>query len=133
MRLDGVIEVMRARPTQTLENAPLGVAGVGMIRGVPCPIVDLGTLLDGSPGQIRPGSRWISVQLGTRVAALAVDEVMGIRTLDDRSLSDCSPLLRSAAGARIESLGRLDAELLLVLRGGLVLPDDAWPHAEASA
>ncbi len=132
MRLEGVAEVMRARPTQSLENAPRGVSGVGMIRGVPCPIIELAALFGPAPGAHRPSTRWVALRVGARRIGLAVEEIVGVRMLDERALGECPALLGSDARTHLEALGRLDAELLLVMRGGLVLPEDTWATIEAA-
>jgi chemotaxis signal transduction protein len=58
--------------------------------------------------------------VGERRVALAVAQVLGIRTLDSGPLP---PLLRADA---LLAIGTLDSELLLVLNSARLIPDEAW-------
>jgi purine-binding chemotaxis protein CheW len=114
-----VIETMR--PLQC--NALLGVAppilGMAIIRGVATPVLDGGLLLGRAP---TAGGRFVTVRAGSRAVAIAVDEVVGVRTLTDGVLGELPPLAR-AAGDAFEQIGLLDGELLVVLRGTRIVPD----------
>ncbi len=49
--------------------------------------------------------------------ALAVDEVLGVRSVPAGTLTALPPLLRDAQTEHVAAIGILDAELLLVLNG----------------
>ena len=119
-----VVETMRPLPVESLAGAPHFVRGVAVIRGAPVPVIDAAALL-GAPAT--PGDRFVTVGVGARCVALAVDGVLGVRNLAAPSLQALPPLLQEAGADVVHAIGRLDAELLLVLNGSRLLPEDAWP------
>jgi purine-binding chemotaxis protein CheW len=118
-----VVETLRPLPIQILAGAPFYITGVALVRGMPTPVIDLGVLLGGTK---QPPQRFVHLRLGERAAALAVDEILGVRTIDAAS-GGLPPLLRGVADETLSSLETLDAELLWVLRDSVTLPDTAWP------
>jgi purine-binding chemotaxis protein CheW len=125
LALRDVVEVMRPLPISVLEGAPAFVLGASVVRGAPVPVIDARTLLGealSSPG----GGRWISLRLGARRAALAVDDVAGTRTLDDSELEVMPFLLRGAVAGVAEAVTAQDEQLLLVLRAGRLVPEAIW-------
>jgi purine-binding chemotaxis protein CheW len=120
-----VEEAMRPLPCEPLPGLPPFVRGVSIVRGRPTPIVDLRVLL----GDHEPSSPRRLVILrtdGARRVGLLVDEVLGIRGDQGLSAGDLPPLLADAATAIVESLARLDGELLTVLRTGSLVPAEVW-------
>lgn len=130
--LRGVLETMRPPPCSALQGAAPWVLGVSVIRGAPTPVVDLSRAL----GRTDPGAatserqRVVTVRAGERTVALAVDEVLGIRRVLSTSLQALPPLL-DPGDRLVEALGVLDEQLLLVLREGRLLPEDAAPPGGA--
>ncbi len=119
-----VLETMRALPIEPIAGAPAFVRGLSVIRGAPIPVVDLGALL-GSPMAQERG-RFVTLKLGTRQVALAVDQVIGLRTLDRAGLSELPALVRDGGGDLIDGIGAADAQLLVVLRATRVVPEEVW-------
>jgi len=74
--------------------------------------------------------RYITLRLASgderRVAALAVDAVLGIADLEESALGELPELLKAAQGDLIRALGSLDSELLLVLEHSRVVPPEVW-------
>ena len=124
--LEHVVETMRPQPVSSVAEPPPCVAGVAVIRSAAVPVVDVGRLLDPSarvePGSAQRALRFVTVRTGDRTVALAVDEVVGIRTLTTDALRDLPPLLREAGSDAVAAIGTLDAELLLVLRAARLVP-----------
>jgi purine-binding chemotaxis protein CheW len=118
-----VAETMRPLPMEPAAGAPPFVLGLSVIRGQPVPVVDLGSLLGDHAA--RP-ARWVTLRVGARRVALAVDAVVGAHHLGSATLEELPPLLRDAHSGRVESLGALDSQLLLVLRTTRLLPEDLW-------
>jgi purine-binding chemotaxis protein CheW len=114
-----VIETMRPLPCNALLGVEPPVLGMSIIRGVATPVLDGGMLLGHAP---TVGGRYVTVRAGSRTVAIAVDEVVGVRTLTDGMLDELPPLAR-AAGDAFEQIGLLDGELLVVLRGARLVPD----------
>ena len=118
-----VVETMRPLPTEPVTGAPAFVSGLAIIRGSAVPVVETARLLAGAdtaPSSL-PG-RYVTVDTGTRLVALAVEGVLGVRTISTASRSALPPLLQHAAGAIIETVASLDAELLVILRATRLLP-----------
>lgn len=123
-----VLETMRPLPVRPLADLPRFVQGLALIRGWPTPVVDARTLLGG--GDTWPARRYVTLRLATdnerRVAALAVDEVLGITELAEGSLGELPELLKATHGDLVSALGSLDSQLLLVLEHGRIVPDELW-------
>jgi purine-binding chemotaxis protein CheW len=77
-------------------------------------------------------TRFATVRLGDRTLALAVDAVVGVRSLDAVQLQQLPPLLRAASCDVVEAIGTLDEQLLVVLRAGRILDEAMWRKVEAS-
>jgi purine-binding chemotaxis protein CheW len=122
-----VVETFRPLPCQPLPDAPDFVLGLAVIRGEPTPVIDLARLLGVADG--RP-TRYVSLKIGERRAALAVDAVTGVRDLPPALLGTLPPLLRDTV--HIEAIGRLDAELLLVMRAAHLVSEDDWARIEGA-
>jgi purine-binding chemotaxis protein CheW len=126
--LEHVVETMRPLPIQAVANTASAVLGVSIIRGQPLPVVDLGALLadSGVRGGARTSTRFVTVRLGARHAAFAVEGVVGVRTLQPNTLHELPPLLRRIESDTVGALGVLDRELVAVLDSGRLLPDSVW-------
>lgn len=118
-----VIETMRPLPTETMSGAPAFVTGLALIRGEAVPVVDAGLLVGGCAGE---PTRLVTLRVGGRTVALAVDLVVGVVRLLPSSLGELPPLLEGADVQSVSSVGRLDAELLVVLQSGRILPESTW-------
>lgn len=119
-----VLETLRPLPLRPLQAAQELVCGLSVIRGAPVPVVDLAALI----GKTRAGSisRWVTLRLGSRRLALAVEGVLGIRELKESTLQALPPLLRDANRGLVEAVGTLDSELLMLLEAGRLLPEEIW-------
>jgi purine-binding chemotaxis protein CheW len=122
--LDDVREIMRPLPIEPLAGTPPFVLGLAIVRGSPTPVIDAGRLL-GSIGSQAP-ARFVSLRLGERTAALAVDAVLDVRTLAAGTTADIPPLLREAGADLLSAIGALDTELLLVLEAARLVPESIW-------
>lgn len=118
--LDTVVEIMRPLPVEPVASPPVFVRGLSVIRGEPVPVIDLSLLLGGAT--VEP-TRLVLIALGARKIALAVEAVRGVRPADPARTKDLPPLLRDASGEAIAAIGTLDAELLLVLQSGRLVPE----------
>lgn len=118
-----VLETLRPQPLETLPEAPPHVLGLARIRGQALPVLDLAGLLGLERPASEPAHRLVHLRVGRRRAALLVDEVLGLRPLDTAAQQALPPLLsESAALAAVQTLARLDGELLLVLSAARLLP-----------
>src|SRR5207244_5850162 len=122
-----VVEVMRALPVEPIPGAPSFVPGLAIIRGAPMPVVDLGLLTGGRSAS----GRFVTLRLGDRRAALAVDAVVGVRAVDAFLLQELPPLLRDAGAEVVDAIGVIDTELLVSLRAGRLVPEDVWQAVAA--
>lgn len=124
LNLTDVAEIMRPLPLAPLAGAPETVRGLSLIRGLPTPVVDLAFLLSNDRHSL--GNRFVTLRTGERRVALSVDAVLGIREFGPASLAKLPPLLQSAQPELLHAMRTLDAELLLVLKIGKILPDTLW-------
>ncbi len=122
--LRDVLEVMRPLPVSALAGAPPSVLGAAVVRGAAVPVVDARALLGESSA--RACTRFVSLRVGARSAALAVDAVLEVRAVEDSELASMPPLLRDAASGAAGAVGVLDERLLLVLRAARIVPEEAW-------
>jgi purine-binding chemotaxis protein CheW len=113
-----VIETMRALPLKYIAGAADSVLGMSIIRGIATPVIDAGRLFGERP---TAAERLITLRVGSRVVALAVDEVVGVRSIEAGQAP--APVL--GAGSRsLEQIAMLDGELLLVLQRSVVISDE---------
>jgi len=122
--LEHVAETMRALPVEPIAGLPAFVSGVSIIRGAAVPVVDLATLL--GEGSTKSLARLVLVRAEARLIALAVNEVLAIRRLESDSIAALPPLLRGTSTRFLSAAGALDAELLLIIEAGRIVPDSAW-------
>lgn len=123
-----VLETMRALPIDPLPDMPPFVLGVAIIRGAAVPVVAVGRLL-GVAGDAAP-ARFVTLRLGERVLALALDAVVGVRAVPAAVFNEIAPLLRDADTGLVQAVSTLDAELLLVLQATRLLPESTWEAIE---
>lgn len=121
LNLEQVIEVTRLLPINPIAGAPETVQGLAVIRGAPVPVVSL-AMLFGEKSAVT--TRLVVVRTGDRRAALAVDEVLGIRGFSRAALSALPPLARNAAAGTLEAIGVLDSELIFLLNSASVIPEE---------
>lgn len=131
LALRDVRETMRPLPVEPLMGAPPFVLGLATIRGSPTPVVDVGRLLGPSASSINPAcsassARFVTIKLGERTAALAVDAVLDVRCVSSEILANIPPLLRDAGASVVSVVGALDTRLLIVLEAALLVPDSLW-------
>ena len=119
-----VVEVHRPLPVEPVSQAPAAVLGFAIIRGAALPVVDLAVLLGSHSGG--PCTRFVIVRAGDRRFALSVEEVLGIREFAPSFWGDLPPLLGPAAAELIEAVGALDADAILALETGHMVPDAVW-------
>jgi purine-binding chemotaxis protein CheW len=128
--LEHVTETMRPLAVTPINGVPGPIAGVAVVRGEPVPVVNLSAAIAGDPPA---PTRFVTVRAGHRIVALAVDEVVGVRTIPSDALSMLPPLVRPGDGdGAFESLGTLDGELLIVLRSSHLVSGAAWAQLEQS-
>jgi purine-binding chemotaxis protein CheW len=129
--IDGVVETMRPLPVTRVDRAPRTVLGVALVRGVPTPVVDASRLL-GVAGDVPPG-RFLTLAVNGRQVSLAVTSVSGVRALGARSFSAMPPLLAKADGDAVAAIGALDQDLMMLLGGARIVPDDVFAALPSGA
>jgi purine-binding chemotaxis protein CheW len=127
--LEHVVETMRPLPAEPLPGVPGFIRGVSVIRGEATPVVDAAVLLGAENAHPQPG-RLVTVRIGDRRVALAVDAVLGVQAIPDESVHDLVPLLKQASTEVISAIGMLDADLLLVLQSAQLVPEPVWALLE---
>jgi purine-binding chemotaxis protein CheW len=125
-----VVETMRPLPVEPLAHLPSFIDGVSIIRGRPIPVLDARRLL-GEGGEPGARTRFVTLELAERSAALSVDAVLGVRDIAVAELEQLPPLLRDAQNDLVAALGTLDHELLIVLERSRLLPEAVWAAIDA--
>lgn len=126
LALSSVRETMRPLPIEPLKDMPTFVLGLAVIRGIPTPVIDSCRLLSPSTSASSGATaRFVTLRLGERTAALAVDAVLEVRSITRATLTQIPPLLRESE-TELSSIGALDAELLLVFQATRLVPDEVW-------
>jgi purine-binding chemotaxis protein CheW len=120
-----VIETMRPLAVEPLPNTPDFIRGVARIRGAAVPVVQLTALFQGDHLCDFP-TRFVTLRVGQRCVAIAVQRVVGIADLSDRVFDNLSPLLQTVQTEFIQTLGTLDAEFLMMLDTARLVPDSVW-------
>jgi purine-binding chemotaxis protein CheW len=121
--LEYVIEAMRPLPIEAIAGAPHFVHGLAVIRGTPVPVVDAARLLGETDARF---GRFITLAVGARQVALAVESVLGVRAIPAGSRYALPPLLQERSSDLVAAIALLDAELLLMLQSSRLLSDDDW-------
>jgi purine-binding chemotaxis protein CheW len=124
--LEAIAETMRPLPISPVSAAPAFVRGVSLVRGTPSPVVNLALLLGGTQAEPGPGRRFVAMRMPEGSLALEVDEVVGLRWLQEQSLEDVPALLHAQGESHVERMGSLDGHLLAVLGSARLLPEDFW-------
>jgi purine-binding chemotaxis protein CheW len=127
--LGNIVETMRSLPIKPMPDMPSFLLGVAIIRGDVVPVVDVASLLGANTHSHH--ARFVTIKIGERRVAFAVDDVIGVRTLDNDTKVNIPPLLDSAEVSMIEAMSTLDAELLLVLQGSHLIPESIWSALDA--
>jgi len=118
-----VEETMRPLPVESWSGGLACIDGISIVRGAPAPVINVEALLSGRRGTL---GRFIAVRAGAGRAVLAVETVLGIWPTERLGLAPLPPLLDGQLAATIDAVGRLDAQLLLVLRAAQLVPPDVW-------
>jgi purine-binding chemotaxis protein CheW len=114
-----VIETYRPVPVQRIAGVPAYVRGLAVVRGQAVPVVSLSALLNGKV--MSRGSRFVSLRVKDRIIALEVDQVLGVRPLNQALLNASSPLIFEANAELFKTLGSLDGELFALLDSTRIL------------
>jgi purine-binding chemotaxis protein CheW len=122
--VEHVVETMRPLPIEALPDMPPFVLGLSVVRGAPVPVVDVGRLVGCS--ETRDTTRFVVLRIGDRRVALAVESVLGVQRVDRARFTELPRLLGETSDDLVLSVGRLDDQLLLVLRAATVVPGDVW-------
>jgi len=126
--LQYVVETMRPLRVEIFAGAPPFVHGLSLIRGVPTPVVDLSKLL-GKDEHIAP-TRFVTLRVGERRVAVAVERVEGIRELPRQGDEQLPPLLKDASCGLVAAVETLDADLMMVLCTASIIPEETWRALE---
>lgn len=118
-------EIMRAQPVRQVADAPAAVLGLAVIRSRALPVIDTSSLINGAGFSNRP-THFVSVKVGVRHVALAVDGVIGVRKIQPADISTLPPLLSAANRTVLSAIAEVDDEFALVVAAGKLIPPEVW-------
>jgi purine-binding chemotaxis protein CheW len=118
-------ETMRPLAIEPIGGAPEFVLGLSVIRGRSVPVIDLARLLDSGQRSSKI-KRFVTLKVGERAVALAIEDVLGVEDLDSQLLEELPPLVRDVGSEHVAALGTHDSRLLLVLETARLLPEAMW-------
>jgi purine-binding chemotaxis protein CheW len=119
-----VCETLRPQSCQPLAGMPPFLLGASIIRGSVVPVIDLARLLGST---ISPTiGRLVTVQIGDRFLAFAVEAVVGVRLLSLTTIDETPPLLGQVADEALAAIATLDRQLLYVLKSACIVPESVW-------
>lgn len=124
-----VIEIMRPLPVEPIANTPELIQGVARIRGAAVPVVRLTALFQEAPADGLT-ARFVTLHVGQRCIAIAVQSVIGVVDLSDCSSEHLPPLLKSVRTDIVQTLGTLDEDFLVTLNIARLVPDSVWLSLE---
>jgi purine-binding chemotaxis protein CheW len=119
-----VLETMRPLPIQSVANLPQFVLGVALVRGAPAPVVNLAAFFDAAA--VADGARFVTVRGSKGAIAILVESVVGVVELKQGNFHELPTLFNQLRPEAIESIGRLDSELVVVLQSARLVPDSVW-------
>ena len=105
--LTEVIETMRPMETLPLAGSPTFVLGIGVLRGVPTPVIDVSRLLGGGP--CGDPQRFVTVRTERGAVAMATGAVLGIRTIDTAQTGGHPALFGGASSSLVAGVGTVGA------------------------
>jgi purine-binding chemotaxis protein CheW len=110
--IEHVLEVAAGPNPAPLPGAPRGVIGLQNLRGEVVPLLDLGSLLGTAPRA--PGQAMVVVEDGGRRAALSVDSLLDVASLEEGTgVRDEAAPLRTSVLFGESLVGVLDVRALL--------------------
>jgi purine-binding chemotaxis protein CheW len=124
-----VSETMRALPIDPFAGVPEFVLGLAIVRGSATPVVDVGRLISNKSSIF---ARFVIARAGSRRIALAVETVVGVRSLPAHSFQELPPVFVKEAHAAVGAVGTLDMELVVLLESARLLPETVWTSLDAA-
>lgn len=130
--LECVVETMRPQPIRQWAGPAIFIRGIARIRGAAAPVLDGRVLLgmETSGDEVR---RFVSVRVGLRTVALAVDSVDGIRSIEAQQLQQLPPLLARTPQSIVSAVATLDDDLVGVLSLSRLVSEDVWQTLDAES
>jgi purine-binding chemotaxis protein CheW len=129
--LTSVFEVTRPLPIEPVPGTPPFLLGLAVIRAIPVPVIDLAKLV-GIPKAVSI-DRFVVLGRGSRRVAVAAEEVIGLREIENSRLWSLSPILAEADSSVMTSVSVNDCSLLFVLQAARMVPDAFWRDLEPTA
>lgn len=112
LRLQDVVEVVRAAAVVPIPGAPPVVLGLLDLRGEPVPVLDARRRFGHPMRALHPDEHFVVARAGDRPVALRVDRADTLGTLDEAALEDPR---RHVVGARhVDGVVALDDGLVLL-------------------
>lgn len=125
-----VVDVGRLLGPSESSFAPAPASAPALAPSAPALSPSAPALSPSAPALSPSAARFVSLRLGERTAALAVDAVLDVRSISSQILASTPPLLREAGASVVSVVGALDTRLLIVLEAARLVPDSVWSAME---
>lgn len=109
--IDAVREIVPQRRATRLPGAPPAIQGLINLRGTIVTVLDLALWLGGERAAAAEGSI-VLIEHGSRIAGVAVDEVLDIQTV---ALEDVSGTVGGDRNGAVRGMGRLRDTVVILL------------------
>lgn len=112
LELGAVERVVRAVEITRLPDTPPAFLGVINVQGEVTPVVDLRGRLGLPPRELTPDDRLVLARTARRLVALVVDEIHGLREVDEAALAQTESAL--PATDLLRGVATIDDDLVLI-------------------
>jgi purine-binding chemotaxis protein CheW len=121
LQIADIAEIAKPFDTTPVPRTATFVLGIGNVRGIVLPVIDLPRRLQLRPVQESRATRVLIVRHEGELYGLVVDEVRGVVSLAPEELEEAPGAIAGTRGEFIEALARQDGEIMVILDLATVL------------
>ncbi len=115
LEIDRIERIIDYSSPKKLPETAEYIQGVIKYNEKVLPIIDLNMRLYGTPGEIKPSSKIIVILWHSAHLGLIVDDILGIKTIDEESFEDSSIGEGSISSEYIKGFIKLDEDIIILM------------------